>query len=562
MTKADESKIEELTTGLQHREFDFQFRAEADTEKREIEGISVPYGKIAQIAPGITEEVRAGAVDDDGALIFYRHADPIGRLIHAEESKDGRKIRAKISKTTLGDDALTLARDGVLGNLSIGFRPVPGGFTREVREDGSIHIIHTKISVREISLVPLPAYEGAKVTQVREDTHQGGTPMATTAAPEAPAEGATDTPPAAGAGQDLELREIVADLTRRLDSGLAGLAGAKDEPKLDTRSAGRMLKMLADPATQAETQQYMNAILDDLQKRAYTGGTTADAIMKNSWVGDLTRLVEEAAPLLDLFARGDLPATGNVIEFGKLNTNTVVVNKQNAEGDDLTYGKVTVTTDTAPVETFGGYGELSFQTIERATYNLVDILLLAQAIAAGKAMNTKIRSVFNTVAAAQVTAGNTVAVPSAGSTYQDWIGAIVDAAIKFEALGLPITGMVTNAVVFKALGQMIAEDGRPVLLVKGDGNNNVGTFNPVGLAADLAGVTVRLDAGLAVVSGEDPLQTAAFVNRNAIRSYISPIARLQDQNIINLSKQFSVYRYAAFADEIPAAVVPVEFEEA
>jgi hypothetical protein len=33
--------------------------------------------------------------------------------------------------------------------------------------------------------------------------------------------------------------------------------------------------------------------------------------------------------------------------------------------------------------------------------------------------------------------------------------------------------------------------------------------------------------------------------------------RLQDSNIINLSQSFSVYFYAAFADEIPGAIVPL-----
>ena len=33
--------------------------------------------------------------------------------------------------------------------------------------------------------------------------------------------------------------------------------------------------------------------------------------------------------------------------------------------------------------------------------------------------------------------------------------------------------------------------------------------------------------------------------------------QLQDENIINLSKQWSLYKYAATAVEIPAAIVPV-----
>lgn len=51
----------------------------------------------------------------------------------------------------------------------------------------------------------------------------------------------------------------------------------------------------------------------------------------------------------------------------------------------------------------------------------------------------------------------------------------------------------------------------------------------------------------------------AFANSRALRSYVAPVTRLQDENIINLSKQYSVYNYAAFAPEIPAALVPIAF---
>jgi hypothetical protein len=93
-----------------------------------------------------------------------------------------------------------------------------------------------------------------------------------------------------------------------------------------------------------------------------------------------------------------------------------------------------------------------------------------------------------------------------------------------------------------------------VLLVSGNGTNNIGTLNPVGLSGDLAGLTIRLDAGLAAGA-----PSAAFVNADAVRLYADPAKRLTDENIVNLTKQFSLYTYAAVAQEIPAAVVPVAF---
>ena len=53
----------------------------------------------------------------------YGHTDPIGRWTDFEESENGLEVRGMISDTTLGNDALTLIRDGALTGLSIGFYP-------------------------------------------------------------------------------------------------------------------------------------------------------------------------------------------------------------------------------------------------------------------------------------------------------------------------------------------------------------------------------------------------------------------------------------------------------
>jgi hypothetical protein len=87
------------------------------------------------------------------------------------------------------------------------------------------------------------------------------------------------------------------------------------------------------------------------------------------------------------------------------------------------------------------------------------------------------------------------------------------------------------------------------MLVTGAGNNNVGTINVAGLAGSLANIPVVLDPGL--------MGGVAFVNSNAIRVYGSPVVRLQHENIINLSKDFSLYTYAAVAVEIPGGIIPV-----
>lgn len=332
------------------------------------------------------------------------------------------------------------------------------------------------------------------------------------------------------AGLD-EVRQAVEMLERQVASIEVAPAAVVE----DTRSAGEILQAIAKG--------------DEVAMRAYTGATTADTVLRDAWVGDLTRIVESVPGVRQVFATGTLPAEGNFIEYASLTSNSVDVDVQAAEGDNLPYGEVVIDSHTASVKTFGGYSELTRQSIERSSIAYLDHVLRAQAFAAGKALNDFVRAEYLTEHAAQVTATNVVEL-AATPTYADWINAAIDAQIKFQAQGLSIDALVVDPTTFKSLLNVESADGRPVFLVTGAGSNNVGSLNVRGLAGDLASIPVIMDAAL-------QSDEIAFVNSNALRLYASAAARLQDENIINLSKTFSVYMFGAVAHEIPSAIVPV-----
>ncbi|MFD1505264.1 hypothetical protein FE374_09355 [Georgenia yuyongxinii] len=488
----------------------------SDVEAREVVGIAVPWEQPTDLAGYREQFARGSVVDSDEALLFYGHAEPIGRVIRAEDTDAGWEITARISETARGDEVLTLLRDEVLTKFSVGFRPVEA----RTEEDGLV--TRTKVNVREVSVVPFPAYAGASISEVRErpsdEAHQRQ-------------EGA-DMPDNVTAADLEQVRASIEDLDREVRMIQTD---KPTEPVVDTRSAGEVLKAIASG--------------DEAELRAYTGGTTADTVAKNGWVGDLTRLVDEAATLRGLFSTGNLPAEGNFIEYAVLGENTAVVGDQGGEGKDLPYGKVTVTTATAPVKTYGGYTQLTRQEIERSSVAILDHNLRAQSIATGKALNAAFRTFYAAQVAAQTSAGNTVEIPAAAD-YTDWLGAVVDAAEKYEDLGVSLDALVVDKTIFKTLLGFTGSDGRPMMSVDGSGANTVGSLDVKAISGSLATIPVRLNAKQAAPG-------AAFVNRLAIRSYNSPAVRLQDENIINLSKDFSVYLYSALAAEIPAAIVPV-----
>lgn len=509
---------------------------EFNEETREFTGLAVPYDTATRVqdwwyGTEYDESVERGAVvDSDDAKIFWQHREAIGKVISARDTDEGWEITGYLSQTLRGDEAYTLLRDGVVDRLSIGFEPIEH---REVKatKDQVAQIIRTKIRVREVSLVNFPAYEGAAVSEVR---HNPSLVKETRSMdPETLA-------PLQEAIEDLKRGQSL--LTQQIDTRSATAVA----PLAQFRSAGEFLKAAVKPDGDDVRAEYT-----EVMERAYTGATTDDSILLPAWVGDLTRLIETPDPLNGVFSTGVLPADGLNLEYGQLESDSTDVDEQENEGDDLTYGEIALTTATATIKTYGGYTELTRQTIERSNVNYLDHALRALALAAARRKIVNKRAQYASAVAAQITAGNTV--DAGAGTYVDWVGALVDGAEKFIDLGLALEHLVVDKTIFKTLAALTDTAGRPLLTVRNDGTNSVGTLNPTGLAANLAGVEVRVNLKQATPG-------AALTNRLALREYASPVVSLQDENIINLSKAFSLYFYAAFAHEIPGAIVPVTLD--
>ncbi len=529
---------------LERREF---LVRKVDAETRTFTGLAVPFDTDTRIGSYYTERVAKGAVrDSDGALLLWRHDEPIGKLIANRDTKAGWEIDARISETARGDEAYTLLRDGVVDRLSIGFEPIEHEEHRDPETD-HLTITRTNIRVREVSLVPFPAYPDAAVSDVRA---ADPTPTASVSVREAVnKEGVPSMDEDTITAADLtEVRESIEDLARRLDT----FTPVPPTPSRDERSAGEYVKALA--AGDAETVRAYEAMVQ--QERAYTGSTTADlgTTLKPGWVGDLTRIFDASTGVLaDTFSTGKLPDSGMSIEYAELGTNTLSVTEQAAEGDDITFGKVTLTTKSAPVKTYAGGTQLTRQEIERATIGVLNTSLEALAMAAGVRKKIVLRTEYNTLVAARkaiaANAGVVVLGATLGaSTAGNWEDALIDAAIKYEALNLPLEALLVSGSVFKKLRSLTVSGERVMQVAK---DNSSGTLNLRGLTGDLAGLPVKLDTGQA---GDE----AVFTNSRALRQYETGLVHLSDENIVNLSKAFAVYKYGAVAAEIPSAIIPVK----
>jgi HK97 family phage prohead protease len=142
-----------------------------DEEARTVIGRCVPYDTTSYLTPKgpSGERVIRGAFaksisERAGKIFLYRahdHAHAIGRSTGWQEEPDGLLGSFHIRPAPLGDDVLAELRDGYLPGMSCGFRPIK---TRRGK-DGATEVVEA--ALMEVSLVSIPAYEGAEVLALR-----------------------------------------------------------------------------------------------------------------------------------------------------------------------------------------------------------------------------------------------------------------------------------------------------------------------------------------------------------------------------------------------------------
>ena len=493
----------------------FEVRLEADT--REVVGLAVPYGQTADIAGVYREQFVPGAIRSvEDVKLFWQHSEPIGKILSGRDTEAGFEIRAMISDTPRGQEAYTLLKDGVINKFSVGFAPV------EQTRDGDL-VTRTLVDLKEVSLVSFPAFAGASVSEVREET---------------------------------AVTEVVADSTRTKET-----PNMSENMELDVRTVQdevaeirRELELVKTPTiaiSAAETKfrsqgEYAKALVSgDADAVELFRATSADAALRPAFVGYINNLINSGRPTLNAFSISALPATGLTIEYAKVNTNTIAIGKQTTENTALSTGDVALSTVSVAVNTYGGYTNISKQAIERSTVNYLDVAFQAMSLAYAKKMNAE----FVAVLAGLTWTGKTLDISAL--TAAAVMGGIADgAAYIYNATGLSPEFIVAGVTAYKRLVSIVDTSGRPVVATAGDGVNSIGGSNIPGLQGSILGLPIVVDPAL-------DAKTAYMANSAALTTYEAAGAptRLSNSDATKLQDTFSVYGYAAIAVPFEGAIV-------
>lgn len=172
----------------------FAFKADPVQEGAAETNTFSGYASVFNVADAMGEIVMPGAFKTtlpaflDAGIVCWQHdwSTPIGRPVEAREDDTGLYVKAKVSDTDAGREAMTLMRDGVIRRMSIGYK-VDG--YRVLSEDEGIALLGkddyfsalkdvppwnegitaiTAVTLFEFSPVSVPANRHAVITAVKD----------------------------------------------------------------------------------------------------------------------------------------------------------------------------------------------------------------------------------------------------------------------------------------------------------------------------------------------------------------------------------------------------------
>lgn len=138
----------------------------ADVNKREFEGYASTFHNRDLVGDIVQPGAFSKTINErrDQIKVLYNHREPLGYPLHMEEDSKGLYVKAHISETSLGNDVLTLMKDGVIDRMSIGYDIIKDEYRSE---GGRTDRLLKELKLFEFSPVIFPANEMASVTGVK-----------------------------------------------------------------------------------------------------------------------------------------------------------------------------------------------------------------------------------------------------------------------------------------------------------------------------------------------------------------------------------------------------------
>jgi len=456
--------------------------------RRTLAGVALQYGVEAVVSDGQKVRFEPGALPLEGKKpkMYLNHdsTSPIGLVTARELVGDTVMFEAKISETTLGNEALELAKDGVLDSVSVGILPVEFSF------DEAGTMVVTKADWQELSLLPYGAFEAAKVQRVAASIHQ-------------------------------EPDEIELNNTQDENEELTEMEKTVETPAVIEAATVQTIfaqpRKLRLPSTSEYIASYVRGGADFAQMNAnikqavveaapgvapYINTESTPGILPEIITGSVYDGLNPIRPFVTAIGTRAMPTQGATFRRPKITTRPVVT-QQTAQFDQLNASTVVVQNNDISKLSFGTFVTVSEQDLDFSDPASIDIILNQLAIAYGQATDNYAVDTCH----AAITQTSAIADTAVGA---DWVAAIYDGARQISASSnyLPTHLFVTPAS-WAALSSSTDDQNRPVFPYTG--------------APNLMGQNAAGNAAATTWNG-NPLGLVLVVDKNAPGSFMGHAA--------------------------------------
>ena len=325
--------------------------AEGETPRRTISGIAVRYNTPAKVSDGSMVAFAPGSLPVDGRaptlMMYHDSSKVIGTVTERLETPEGMLFVARVSETNLGSEALVLASDGALPEVSVGVEPLKFKYDK----DGTMVV--TSASWSELSLVSRGAFD-APIQQVAASTPDEEEDTTIQEEPQQETQPMNETVEAPAVIEASKATQTI-------------FATAKREFKMPT--PGEYISaFVTNPDKFAEMRAGIEAAAPDVLTSDIPGVLPLPIVQPvyNNFIG--------RRPVIDAIGAKAMPQGGKVFIRPEVTTH-VSMAVQSAENAALQDGTFVVTDNQVTKATYGGYVTLSEQSIDWSTPEIVSLVL-------------------------------------------------------------------------------------------------------------------------------------------------------------------------------------------
>jgi HK97 family phage prohead protease len=347
-------------------------------DRREIEARIVPWDVAIETPIGL-ESFKRGAfshINPRHVVLRLGHdGEPVGAGLSLEERDDGAHMVFRVSKTQRGDDALTLAADGVTRHVSVEYAPRESQGQVVYRNRQRVTEL-TRAALKGVATTYVPAYPQAEILAVREAEGAASMPDNEPAVGAAPIE-----PPV------IDMTPITASITA-LEQRFADRFLQLEER---SRSNFTIPSAHAEPDVRGKRGDWMSAVIrmlsgervNDLQMRELADLVTSDnvGVVPDAYLTEMIGVIDPSRPFLQSTRKLDLPAAGMSLVVPKIVTRptagvqAVYGDESYPEKSEITSTTTSITNVTYDAVTIAGGGDIGLQLLKRSSPSYLSLYL-------------------------------------------------------------------------------------------------------------------------------------------------------------------------------------------